>query len=268
MPESFEILSRPGKPSIAYARRPAETDGGEARWAGTPERPGVVFLPGFMSDMTGIKATFLEGLAGRHGLPYLRFDYSGHGASAGRFEDGTIGAWLGDVLDVLDALTQGPQVLVGSSMGGWLALLAALKRPDRVAGLIGLAAAPDFTEELIHSELDESQREALARDGVVYKETTYGDRPLAFTRALIEEGRNHLLLGDSIPIGCPIRLVHGYDDPDVPWEMALMILRRLAAEDVTVTYIKGGDHRLSRPDDLTRIGATVLEFARKAGPAA
>ncbi len=256
MSEDVSILARGGKPSIAYARQ-----AGAEGPAGSPERPGIVFLPGFMSDMTGLKALHLEALALRHGLPCLRFDYSGHGRSEGRFEDGTIGGWLDDVLDCLDRLTEGPQILVGSSMGGWLALLATLARPERVAGMIGLAAAPDFTEELIHSELDAAQRAALDRDGFVTKPTPYGDRPLIFTRRLIEEGRDHLLLGQPIPITCPVHLIHGYDDPDVPWEMALMILRRLQGEHVATTYIKDGDHRLSRPGDLAIIGDAVLRLA-------
>ncbi len=255
MENTVEILTRPDGPSIAYARQ----DGANGR-AGDAARPGVVFLGGFMSDMSGVKATWLGDFAAAQGLPYLRFDYSGHGASDGRFEDGTIGGWLGDVLLMIDTMTEGPQVLVGSSMGGWIMLLAALARPERIAGIVGIAAAPDFTEELVHSELTEAQREIMMRDGVVYVDTPYGDRPYAFTKALIEEGRNHLLLDRPIDLACPVRLVHGYDDEDVPWEMAMAILARLGGPDAAVTLIKDGDHRLSRPEDLAKIGAALADI--------
>lgn len=254
MQETFETLTRAGKPSIAY-RRTAGPEGP----AGSEARPGLVFLGGFMSDMTGTKAAWLEGFAARAGLPYLRFDYSGHGASEGAFSDGTIGAWLGDALDVLDRLTEGPQVLVGSSMGGWIALLAALERRTRIKGIVGVAAAPDFTEDLIHNELSEAGRRTLMTEGVIHQPSDYGDTPYTITRALIEDGRNHLLLTAPIPLGCPVRLVQGLADPDVPWHTALRIAERLETDDVTVTLIKGGDHRLSRPADLAHIGAAVME---------
>jgi pimeloyl-ACP methyl ester carboxylesterase len=247
-----EILSRANGPSIAYARRP-----GANGQKGTAAQPGIVFLGGFMSDMSGVKACWLETYAAQRGCPYLRFDYSGHGASEGRFEDGTISAWLSDALEVLDHLSEGPQILVGSSMGGWLALRAALARPERVAGIVGIAAAPDFTEELVASELTPDQRETLKRDGVVYIETPYGDKPYAFTQALIDDGRRHLLLNGPIEVTCPVRLVQGYDDNDVPWEMAMAIMARIGHADCAVTLIKDGDHRLSRPGDLAKIGAAI-----------
>ncbi|HEX9808439.1 MAG TPA: alpha/beta hydrolase [Alphaproteobacteria bacterium] len=233
--------------------------------AGTASRPGVMFLGGFMSDMTGTKATWLEGFAASAGLPYLRFDYSGHGTSGGAFEDGTIGGWLGDALDVLDRLTEGPQVLVGSSMGGWLALLAARERPARIRGVVGVAAAPDFTEEIVPSELTAAERETLMREGVVRKESPYGDAPYAFTRRLIEEGRAHLILRGPVAVDCPVRLLHGTADTDVAWETALALMRRIAAADVAVTLIKDGDHRLSRPADLARIGNAVMEVVGAGG---
>lgn len=258
-----EILSRADGPSIAYARRP----GAEGQ-AGTTRHPGIVFLGGFMSDMSGVKATWLESFAGQVGCPYLRFDYTGHGASEGRFEDGTISSWLGDTLAVLERLTEGPQVLIGSSMGGWLALLAALECPERVVGVVGIAAAPDFTEELVSSELSADQRDTLMREGVVYIDTPYGEKPYAFTRALIDDGRKHLLLGGSIGVGCPVRLVQGYDDNDVPWEMAMAIMNRIGHEDCAVTLIKDGDHRLSRPQDLAKIGAAVEDILASTRPEA
>ncbi len=263
MQETFEILPRGGKPSIAY-RRMAGPEG----TAGTEARPGLVFMGGFMSDMTGTKAAWLEGFAARAGLPYLRFDYAGHGASEGAFADGTIGGWLDDALDALDRLTEGPQVLVGSSMGGWLALLAARDRRDRVKGIVGVAAAPDFTEDLIHAELLATDRYTLMTEGAVEQASEYGESAYTITRALIEDGREHLLLRTPIALDCPVRLVHGLDDPDVPWRTALRIASKLKGGDVTVTLIKGGDHRLSRPEDLERIAAAVMEVVNGGAAAA
>jgi len=227
---------------------------------GTARRPGLIFLGGFMSDMSGVKATALESFAGQRGLPNLRFDYSGHGASGGRLEDGTIGGWLGDTLEMLDQLCDGPQILIGSSMGGWLALLAALARPGRVRGIVGIAAAPDFTEQLVHGDLTLDQRETLMRDGVVYVDTPYGDKPYAFTRALITEGRAHLLLDGPIAVRCPVRLIHGRGDTDVPWQTAMAIMARIETADCALTVIKGADHRLSRPQDLAKICAAVMDI--------
>ncbi len=221
--------------------------------------PGVVFLGGFMSNMTGSKAEWLEAFCRERGLAYLRFDYGGHGESEGAFTDGTIGSWLEDTLAVLDRLTEGPQVLVGSSMGGWLALLAALRRRDRIAGIVGVAAAPDFTEDLIHGELSPAQIQTLMREGIVELPSEYGEAPYPITRALIEDGRRHLLLRAPIGLSCPVRLVQGLADPDVPWRTALRIMERLQGPDVAATFIRDGDHRLSRPEDLAEIG--------RAGPA-
>ncbi|MQA66533.1 MAG: alpha/beta fold hydrolase [Alphaproteobacteria bacterium] len=223
-----------------------------------------MFLGGFMSDMTGTKAEWLEEFTQNAGLPYLRFDYSGHGASEGAFTDGTIGGWLGDVLDVLDRLTEGPQVLVGSSMGGWLALLAALRRPERFCGIVGIAAAPDFTEDLIHSELSDDERATLTRDGIMHRPSDYGEAPYPITRTLIEEARAHRLLGRPIAVHCPIHLLHGFADPDVPWRTAIRIIEQVESIAAAATLIKDGDHRLCRPADLERIGAAnrmVIEAA-------
>ncbi len=203
--------------------------------------------------MTGDKATSLVARGG----PLLRLDYSGHGASDGRFEDGTIGRWRDDALLLIDRLLPaGPLILVGSSMGGWIALLIALARPDRVAGLIGIAAAPDFTETLIWASLDRAARSTLLTDGVIHLDSAYGE-PLPVTRALIEDGRRHVLLGSTIPITCPVRLLHGQRDGDVPWRTALTLAERLASPDVLVTLIKDGDHRLSRPQDLAVFHASL-----------
>lgn len=225
-------------------------DGTLLAWAKTEGRdPTIVFLPGFRSDMTGDKATALAAFCAERDRACLRLDYSGHGASGGRFEDGTIGLWTQDALTLIDRHAEGPLILVGSSMGGWIALLAALARPDRVAALVGIAAAPDFTETLMWDAMGAAEREALLRDGVLRIPSAYGD-PTPVTRALIEDGRTRLLLGGPIPLRCPVRLLQGQRDEDVPWEIALRLAARLESQDVTVTLVKDGDHRLSRPQDL------------------
>jgi pimeloyl-ACP methyl ester carboxylesterase len=208
--------------------------------------PGVVFLGGFMSDMTGTKACALEAAARARGQAFLRFDYQGHGASSGRFEEGTIGDWAADAVAALDGLTEGPQILVGSSMGGWIMLLVALARPERVAALLGIAAAPDFTETLMWQRFPPEVRERLTREGLYYEPSDYGDAPYPITLKLIEEGRAHLLLTapEPIPITCPVRLIHGTADADVPFELSLALMEHLASEDVEVTLVKNGDHRL------------------------
>ncbi len=238
--------------SIAFRRT------GASRSPGALRQPGVVFCGGFRSDMTGGKAQYLEGLCQSRGQAFLRFDYAGHGESSGRFEDGTIGRWLGDTLAVLDDLTEGPQILVGSSMGGWIAALAALARPNRVAGLLGIAAAPDFTEELIWDRLSGEQRARLLEDGLLLRPSDYDERPDPITLQLIEDGRTHLLLGAPVEINVPVRLIHGMADRDVPWQQSQRLAERIAGSDVRLTLIKDGQHRLSRPDDLALIG-TELE---------
>ncbi|MEI7873968.1 MAG: alpha/beta hydrolase [Alphaproteobacteria bacterium] len=245
-----ERLQRPDGNSVAYAKT-----------AGVA--PTVVFLGGFRSDMTGTKAMALEEWAQRTGRAFLRFDYLGHGQSSGRFEDGTIGRWLDDSLAVLDHLTTGPLVLVGSSMGGWLSLLVARARPQRLAGLVLIAAAPDFTERMLLKGLSAEDRMALERDGRLERPSQYSPEPSVFTWKLIEEGRNHLLLDKKLVLPCPVRLLHGQSDPDVPWEYSLQIGQHLEAPEVITTLIKGGDHRLSTPADIARLIATVEEFPAK-----
>lgn len=239
---------------LAYRRRFASGDGAKY--------PGVVFLGGFKSDMTGTKAATLDELCHARGLRFLRFDYSGHGASGGDFLDGTISRWFTDSLAVFDRLTEGKQILVGSSMGGWLMLLVALARPERVAGLIGLAPTPDFTEELIWRELPDSERARLLQTGKLEQPSDYSADPYVITRALIEDGRKHLLLDRSIEIVAPVRLLHGLADPDVPHTISLRLQQRLTSADVVVSLIKDGDHRLSRPQDLTRLCAAVEELVQ------
>jgi pimeloyl-ACP methyl ester carboxylesterase len=232
-------------------------DGVELAWAKQEGRsPTVVFFTGFRSDMTGDKAARLAAFCAERGHAMLRFDYSGHGASGGRFEDGTIGSWTQDALAAVDRLTDGPLVLVGSSMGGWIALLVALARRERVAALLGIAAAPDFTEDLLWQRLSFEQRETLMDRGVIHVPSEYGD-PTPFTRALIEDGRDHLLLTGPIALDCPIRLLHGQRDPDVPWELALRIAEEVTSPDVQVTLVKDGEHRLSRPQDLALLCRTL-----------
>jgi pimeloyl-ACP methyl ester carboxylesterase len=227
--------------------------------------PTVVFLPGFRSDMTGDKATALAAFCAHRGAAMLRFDYSGHGASGGDFLNGTIGAWAADALAAIDQLTTGKLILVGSSMGGWIALLTALARPDRVAALIGIAAAPDFTQRLMWDSMAPAERATLERDGVLYVPSQYGE-PTPITHALIQDGANHLVLTGRIAIHCPVRLLHGQADPDVPWELALRIAEQVEAEDVQVILIKEGDHRLSRATDLDLLRRTLAALLGQDGP--
>lgn len=229
--------------------------------------PGVIFFGGFMSDMTGSKATFLEELCRVQGRSFIRFDYQGHGASSGKFADGTITTWSQDALAVLDELTDGPQVLVGSSMGGWIALLTALARPDRVAGLVGIAAAPDFTERLMWPSFSADIQRQIMEEGVYYQPTDYGDEPYAITRHLIEDGRRNLILDRPVPLDMPVRLIHGQKDADVPWQLSLDTAAALTSSDVEVTLVKDGDHRLSTQADLARLGgvleALILQLGRE-----
>jgi len=218
--------------------------------------PGIFWLGGFASDMTGTKAEFLARWAEAERRAFLRFDYSGHGGSEGRFEDGTIGAWTEDALAVFDACAEGPQILVGSSMGGWIAALLALRRPERVSAAVFIAPAPDFTEELIWKSLSDGDRERLLRDGRIEAPSPYGGTTL-ITRRLVEEGRRHLLLGAPISIYCPVRILQGMADMDVPFMHAIRFAGLLASPDVAATLIKAGDHRLSGPADLERLRRTV-----------
>lgn len=220
--------------------------------------PGLIWLGGFRSDMEGGKATRLHDWADSEGRGFLRFDYSGHGASSGDFQEGTIGDWLDDALAAIDGLTDGRQILVGSSMGGWIALHAALARPERVAGLILLAPAPDFTETLMRPQLPAEAVAAIEDAGVWMQPSPYDPEPTPITRRLLEDGAQRLLLDrGGIPITVPVRILQGMQDPDVPWRHALRLVEELKSEDVTFTLIKDGDHRLSREEDLDRLVATA-----------
>lgn len=225
--------------------------------------PTVVFLSGLNSDMGGTKATYLASALPAHGLGYLRFDNLGHGASSGQFRDQTVSSWVATAVQMIDAATRGPLVLVGSSIGAWVAVKAALARPDRVAGLVTIAAAPDCTEDLMWSGMDMFQRLALATKGVVDLPSEYGE-PYPITRALIEDGRENLVLRAPLPIDCPARLLHGTADPDVPVACSLRLAEVMTSRDLRVTLIKGGDHRLSRPEDLALTEAVILELAQLA----
>lgn len=242
------ILTLPDGTRLAYRRHQARA--GDAR-------PGIVFLSGFASDMTGTKGTALAAWAEARGQALLRFEYSGHGHSSGAFRDGTIGRWTADALAALDRLTAGPQVLVGSSMGGWIALLASLARPTRVAGLTLIAPAPDFVDDLIWARLSPEQRAVVQRDGVVQVPSSYNDQGYAISLALIEDGRNQKVLDRPIPFDGPVRILHGMQDEDVPWQRSLTLAERLTARDVRTNFIKDGDHRLSRDQDLALLSATL-----------
>ena len=249
---------------MSLQQKPAyldRADGPRLAYLATPgHSPGVVFLPGFMSDMSGIKAATLAAVCAEQGQAFLRLDYRGHGLSDGDFAAAGIDDWLQDSLLAIDRLTGGPLILIGSSMGGWLALLTALARPDRVAGLVGIAAAPDFTEELIWQQLSATEQRTVMDQGALYQPSEYGDKPYCFSRRLIEQGRRHLLLGKPIPLTCPVRLLQGMVDTDVPFATALRIAERLESRDVSVTLIKDADHRLSRESDLARLVQTVTEL--------
>ena len=242
-----EILTRNGA-TIAYRRIDGAT-------------PGVMFLGGFMSDMQGTKAMALERHCRAAGRAFLRFDYQGHGESSGEFADGTIGVWTDDAVAVLDRCTAGRQILVGSSMGGWIMLLAALARPGRVAGLVGVAAAPDFTEDLLWERLGEAPRHELALKGVCMMPPEHGDEPYPVTMKLVEDGRKRLLLRRPIPLHCPVRLLHGMRDQAVPWMTSSRLAERLLSHDVRVFLVKDGDHRLSRDGDIGCLTDAVDELA-------
>lgn len=223
--------------------------------------PGVVFFGGFMSDMEGSKALTLEAYCREAGRAFVRFDYQGHGQSSGEFADGTIGLWAKDALEVIDKLTEGPQILVGSSMGGWIALLAAKARPGRVKALVGIAAAPDFTVR--HwAELSEDARQTILRDGRLEVPSEYGPDPYVFTKALFEDGWKSRVNHRPIHLDIPVRLIQGTEDADVPWQTAMSIADNLTGEDVEVILVPGGDHRLSRDIDLKRLVRVVDNLAR------
>ena len=223
--------------------------------------PGIVFLGGFMSDMTGSKAMFLQDWAAAQGRAFLRFDYSGHGQSSGAFEDGCIGDWVEDAMAAIDALTEGPQVLVGSSMGGWIALQIARALPDRVKGLVGIAPAPDFTEDSMWAGFSEAQRVALMDQGRIVIPSDYSEDGYPITRRLIEDGRQRLVLRTPLPLPFPVRILQGTADTDVPVSVALRLMDHADCPDLRLTLVKGADHRFSTPECLAMIAAAVNEVS-------
>lgn len=240
IPAPLAYLARPGNARLAYRHRPG---------AG----PALVFFPGYMSDMDGTKALALDGWAAQQGRAMLRFDYAGCGASEGRFEQQTLESWAEDALFLIDSLTSGPLVLVGSSMGGWIALLIALARPERLAGLVGVAAAPDFTEWGFSDE----KKRYLQKHGRLSEPSEYSDEPYVTTRAFWESGQANLLLDRELPVDCPVRLIHGQHDEDVPWDVSTRLAAALRSSDVQTLLVKDGDHRLSRDADIARLIAAV-----------
>lgn len=247
------FLRQDSAPALAYQRFAPE---GAAL-------PTVVFLGGFRSDMQGSKALYLDEACRARQQPFLRFDYRGHGQSEGAFEEGCIGLWFDDALRVIDELTQGPLVLAGSSMGGWIGLLVARARPERVQGFIGIAAAPDFTKDM-SAGLNDAQRAAIAREGVVRIPNHYSDEPYVITQRLLEDGPAHYLLENPLELRIPVRLLQGMRDEDVPWQTAFRIKSALAAgghDDVEVLLIEEGNHRLSRPEDLALLDAQVRRLS-------
>jgi pimeloyl-ACP methyl ester carboxylesterase len=255
MSKTSGFLQHPAGHRLAYERTPGEG-------------PAVVWLGGFGSDMTGTKAQALAGWAGRTGRGFVRFDYFGHGASSGDFLEGTITRWREDALFAMDQLTEGPLVLVGSSMGGWISCLAALARPERVAALVLVAPAADFTDKLIWPSLTPEQQREIETTGSWTRPSPYGEAGLPISRALIEDGARWSILPGPVGVKAPVRVLQGGRDEDVPWAHAFELFQAIESRDAVFTLVRDGDHRLSRPQDLTRLLAAVEEAAaagREAG---
>ena len=246
-PPSPQFLACDDGESIAYRSLSGNT-------------PGIVFFGGLLSDMTGTKATSLETLCRQTGRAFVRFDYFGHGESSGAFVDGTISRWKKDAVRILDEVTEGPQILVGSSLGVWIMILAALQRRQQVVGMVGIAGAPDFTEDLVWESLSREDRRTLKKTGSIRIPSPYGNEHTPISQILIEDGRKNLVLRDAIPLTCPVRLLHGLLDKEVPPETSLKLATCLDSDNVAVTFIKNGDHRLSSPESLSYIFLTVAEI--------
>ncbi len=242
-PNTPDMLPRPDGQSVAYHHTPGDA-------------PGVLFCSGFMSDMDGTKATALEQAMKDLGRSYTRFDYLGHGQSTGLFTDGTISRWTDDALAVLDECTAGPQVIVGSSMGGWIGLRMALLRPNRVKGFVGIATAPDFTTQM-KVDLPDDALQDLEKQGYWQQPSEYSDEPYIITRKLLEDGSRNFVMESPMDISCPVHLLQGMKDDSVPWQTALAIQETIVGDDVVVTLVKNGDHRLSEREDIDRLIVTV-----------
>jgi pimeloyl-ACP methyl ester carboxylesterase len=258
--KSLRIESPPPARTIAVRVRE-----GKSHDEGQATGPGLFWLGGFKSDMKGTKAVALDDWAGREGRACVRFDYSGHGESGGEFTDGTIGRWLTESVAVYRQFAKDPQVVIGSSMGGWLALLLsrALRKQKGavpIAGMVLFAPAVDFTEELMWKQFSDAIKREIEEKGAWMRPSQYSEEPYPITRRLIEEGREHLVLGGLIETGCPVHILQGVQDPDVPWRHAQELVARFARDDVVLTLIKDGDHRLSRQEDIERLIAAVKEF--------
>ena len=248
----LKFLSTPSGHKIAYKMSPKTKD---------QNGPCMIWCGGLKSDMEGGKATHLHDWATKQNLAYVRFDYFGHGASTGTFRDGTISQWARDVVQVMDALTQGDVILIGSSMGGWASLLAAIKRPERVKALLLIAPAPDFTEKLMLPSWTDEQRNTLKEGGILYVPSDYGE-PYEYSRALMDDGRNNQILDSPIKFDGPVRILHGAKDDVVPWEYSKQIVDIITSEDVDYTLVKNGDHSLSSPTDLKRLVQTAEDLWR------
>ncbi|MCF1505053.1 alpha/beta hydrolase [Afifella sp. H1R] len=256
--QSLAVGEGEEKRRIAVLRRNGRSSGVRA--------PGVFWLGGFRSDMRGSKAEALDAWAAQHGHAATRFDYSGHGESGGAFRDGTISRWLEEALAVFEALTEGPQIVVGSSMGGWIALLLAKAlaergETDRLHGMVLIAPAVDMTKALMSDHFGEAERAQMAEKGFIEQPSDYADEPYILTRELIEDGEKHLFAAEPIEIGCPVHILQGMRDTDVPWRHAEALLDRLCYDDAILTLVRDGDHRLSRPQDLARLVAAVEAMA-------
>jgi pimeloyl-ACP methyl ester carboxylesterase len=256
--QSVPVGEGDGRRDIAFLRR--------APHAAGAARPGLVWLCGFKSDMASTKASALDAWCAEQGRALLRFDYSGHGASGGRFEDGTLSRWLDESLALIRQQTKGPQIFVGSSMGGYLALLAARAlaasgEDARLAGLVLIAPAVDFTEALLWAALPDSARRSIMKRGQWLRPTPYAPKPYPITRALIEDGRKHLLLQSEIRTHGPVRILQGMRDEDVPWRHAAKLMERIASDEASLTLVKDGDHRLSRPQDIVLMFSAIEEIA-------
>ena len=256
MPNSPSYFETPSsKHQLAYRYTPPQKN-----------LPTVVYLYGFRSDMNGEKILFLEDQCAKEGLGFLAFDYSGHGVSSGAFEEGTISQWLSDSLNIIDHITQGPVIIIGSSMGGWLAHLVALERPKRIVGLLGIACAPDFTQKLMWEEFTPTQQTEIMTQGWTIVPTEYNDKGWTITKNLIESGRNHLLLGKVIPLAIPIRYLHGMKDSSVPPSYSHQLLELVTSQDVTLTLIKSGDHRLSTEENKRLLENQLKELVITCSP--
>lgn len=242
-----QFLSTDRGYKIAYTQQPGEG-------------VGVVFLPGYRSDMASTKATHLSEFCRRQNIPLTRFDYFAHGATGGDFMDFAISRALADTLEILDRVAIGPQIIIGSSMGGWLGLLAAVERREQIQGLVGIAAAPDFTTRILHGKMTEEQREEIEREGVIWVHSDYYQNDYPMTLRFILDGNAHAILEHPIPLDMPIHLLQGQEDAEVPWETAIAIAERVASSTVTVTLIKDGDHRLNRDQDLSRMCDALMRI--------